>query len=251
MYQNAKEPNWLFVAEVTNDGKYVLINTNRDTAAVGLVSIARVPDFSNKNKLHPQLKTVDLIPKWIGSFSYMHNMGTQFYFYTNFRAPRGRVIMIDIKRPGHRNWVEVLAQHPKDVLQYSMYSNRLIIASYLHNAQEVFKVFRVDHAMHKAEYFKEIDLPDIGSLGGVTGSWDSDEMFYSFSSFTDPGSSYRLNTTTFESELIQKTKVSPSIPDSSLFKTDQIWYESKDGTKIPMFIVRKKSLLPDINGKIE
>lgn len=92
-------------------------------------------------------------------------------------------------------------------------------------------------------------MPDIGSLGGISSKWNSDELFYSFTSFTDPGSSYRVNMTTFETKMVHKTIVSASIPDSSQFVTDQVWYESKDGTKVPMFIVRKKSVLPSLNDK--
>lgn len=90
-------------------------------------------------------------------------------------------------------------------------------------------------------------MPDIGSLSGISSKWNSDELFYSFTSFTDPGSSYRVNMTTFETKMVHKTIVSASIPDSSQFITDQVWYDSKDGTKVPMFIVRKKSVLPSLD----
>lgn len=193
------------------------------------------------------MKIHDLIPKWIGSFDYIHNVGTKFLFETNYMAPRGKVIMIDIKHPQRKNWVDVLPQHPKDVLKSAMYTNGLLMGMYMHNVQEVINVYKIDPKSHKAKYYREIDLPGIGSLGGLSAGWNEEELFYSFSSFTDPGSSYRVNTTSFETKIIHKIKVPDSLPDSSEFKTDQVWFESKDGTEVPMFIIRKKSTLPSLD----
>lgn len=91
----------------------------------------------------------------------------------------------------------------------------------------------------------EVAFPDIGSIMGWTGKFDSTELFYKFSSFADPGSIYRVDLNTFEQTTILVTKLAGGI-DTSDFITDQVWYESKDGTKVPMFCVRKKSVLPDI-----
>lgn len=103
----------------------------------------------------------------------------------------------------------------------------------------------------RAEYLRDIDLPDMGSVGAVAARHDSDELFYSFGSFTDPGSSHRVNMTTFASEQIRRTRLAASCPDPSEFVTDQVWYTSKDGTEVPMFIVRKRSLLPSIDSRPE
>lgn len=157
--------------------------------------------------------------------------------------------MMDIENPSKENCIDALPQHSKNALQYGYCANGLIIAGYLQNAQERVRVYSVNKENHRADYMREIELPEIGSVGGFSSAWDSDEVFYSFNSFTDPGSSYRLNITTWEQTLIQKTKVSDQIPDSSLFQTDQVWYKSKDGTDVPMFIVRKKSVLPSLDQK--
>lgn len=130
-----------------------------------------------------------------------------------------------------------------------MCANGLFVAGFLQNAQQKVEVFTLNTDTHKVDYKRDIELPEIGSVRGLSSKWDSDELFYSFNSFTDPGSSYRVNMTTFETRLIQKTRVSDSLPDSSQFVTDQVWYKSKDGTEVPMFIVRKKSVLPDLDKK--
>lgn len=157
--------------------------------------------------------------------------------------------MMDIEKPAKENWVEALPQHSQNVLQASICSNGLIITGYLQDAQERVEVHTLNGSSHTVDYLRDIKLPEIGSLAGISSSWDSDELFYSFNSFTDPGSSYRVNMTTFETILIQRTKVSASIPDSSQFVTDQVWYKSKDGTEVPMFIVRKKSVLPSLDSR--
>ena len=121
------------------------------------------------------------------------------------------------------------------VLDAARCCNDKIIAAYIENASEKLKVFDFNSP---ANMLTEIKFPDIGSIMGWTGKHDSNELFYKFSSFSDPGSIYRVNLDTFDSELIIETKLAGGI-DTKEFKTDQVWYESKDGTKVPMFVVRK------------
>jgi len=88
-------------------------------------------------------------------------------------------------------------------------------------------------------------------VGAVSARHDSKELFFLFTSFTDPGSSYRVCMDTFEVETVAQTKLSASSPDIREFVTDQIWYKSKDGTEVPMFVVRKKSVLPSVDDRPE
>lgn len=125
----------------------------------------------------------------------------------------------------------------------------MIINTYLENAHQRVEVYKITESGEKAEYLRDIELPEMGSIIDVSTSHDSDELFYSFSSFTDPGSQHRVNLTTFESQQIRKTKLAESCPEPSDFVTDQVWYKSKDGTDVPMFIVRKRSLLPTMESK--
>lgn len=97
----------------------------------------------------------------------------------------------------------------------------------------------------------EVELPDIGTVASIDCKHDSDELLFMFTSFTDPGSSYRVDMNNYDMKMITKTKLSESSPDISQFVTDQIWYKSKDGTEVPMFVVRKKSTLASVDEKPE
>lgn len=125
--------------------------------------------------------------------------------------------------------------------------NDKIVTAYIENASEKLRVY--DFSI-PSNLIKEIEFPDIGSIMGWTGKHDSNELFYKFSSFADPGTNLRVNLDTFEQETILMTKLAGGV-DTSEFITDQVWYESKDGTKVPMFCVRKKSVLPDITKAAE
>lgn len=93
VYEDPAHRNWMFEPGVTYDGKYLMLQTTRDTKAESLVSFA---DISN-GKLEGKIKFTELVSNWIGTFSYIYNMGTKFYFQTNYKAPKGRIIMIDLK----------------------------------------------------------------------------------------------------------------------------------------------------------
>lgn len=98
VFKNDDKPDWLYGVGVTNDGKYALITTSKDTDRVNLLQIADISQGSNK-KLNSLLEVKDLVPEWIGGFSYIQNDGPHFYFETNLDAPRGKIVMIDIRHP--------------------------------------------------------------------------------------------------------------------------------------------------------
>lgn len=210
----------MFIASVTNDGKYLMIYTTKDTDNVQLLHIADISKGLDQGAKDLNLEIKAVIPEWIGGFSYIHNKGSAFYFNTNFLSPMGRVIMIDVDKPQQDNWIEVIPEHEKNVLEGSFCSNGLIVNSYLENAHTKIKIYSIGGQNESATYIRDLELPDLGSVGGVSGYHDSDELFYSFSSFTDPGSQYKVNMTTFEQEQIRKTKLHSSCPNPSDFVTD-------------------------------
>jgi prolyl oligopeptidase len=161
----------------------------------------------------------------------------------------GRVITIDLRIPQIYNWVELIPENKQEPLQYSICSNGLIVNTYLEDAHEKMSVYSVTDPTQKATYLRDIDLPGIGTVTDVFAEHDSDELFYSFTSFTMPSSSYYVDMRSFKQELYSMTMLAKACPNPLDFTTDQVWYESKDGTKVPMYIVRKKSVLPHIDKK--
>ena len=160
-----------------------------------------------------------------------------FYFETTLDAPNSRVIAIDVANAGKEHWREVVPE-AEEALRGSSFIGGRIIAQYLKDARSMVKVFETDGA-----FVREVELPEIGSAGGFGGRADDTETFYSFTGFTTPRSSYRYDIQTGESTLFRASAVNI---DLEQFETTQVFYESKDGTRIPMFITHKKGIT--LNG---
>jgi prolyl oligopeptidase len=158
------------------------------------------------------------------------------YLVTNEDAPRYRVFRVPITNPARSNWKEIIPQSDA-VLQALSIVHRTLFGLYEKNATSQVKMFATD-----GKFLSDIPLPGLGSLAGAGGNWDSDELFFGFQSFTVPPSIYRVDlknaATTPQPSLWAKVDA-PSI-DSSAYEVNQEWFTSKDGTRVPMFIVHKK-----------
>ena len=158
---------------------------------------------------------------------------------TNKDAPKGKVVMVDADAPQEKNWVDVIPESEHVLRSVSMVGGHLVV-SRLEDAKSVVKVY--DPA---GQHVRDVDLPGIGTAYGFGGKADQSETFYSFTGFTDPTTIYQYDVTTGEGEL-WKTSDVPFDPKQ--FETKQVFYESKDGTQVPMFLVYKKGLELDGNN---
>jgi prolyl oligopeptidase len=160
------------------------------------------------------------------------------YIVTNEDAPRYHVFKVSASSPARSNWKEIIPQG-EAVLQALSIVHRTLFGLYEKNATSQVKVFDKE-----GKFVSDLPLPGLGSLAGVGGNWDSDELFFGFQSFTVPPSIYRVDlknaATTPQPSLWAKVDA-PSI-DSSAYEVNQEWFTSKDGTRVPMFIVNKKGL---------
>jgi len=161
------------------------------------------------------------------------------YITTNEDAPRYRVFVADATNPKRENWKELIPQTDA-VLQAASILGKKLFAQYEHNASSELKIFDVD-----GKKLRDIPLPTIGTVNAVGGKWDIPELFFGFQSYTVPPSVYRYDLDSGATSLWAKVDA-PSI-DPSAFEVQQIWYNSKDGTRIPMFVVSKKGI--EKNGK--
>lgn len=109
VYENKLEPNWMFIARVSNDGNYLIISTTRNTDDIQLVSIADISSGIQRQTIG-KLQFKKLIPDWMAGFTYLENQGTSFIFKTNHDAPMGRVVMIDLQTPQVYNWKELIPE---------------------------------------------------------------------------------------------------------------------------------------------
>ena len=231
IYHRPDQKEWGFSGGVTEDGKYLIISVWQGTDRKNLVFY--------QNLSQPESQVVELISEFEASFSVIDNDGDRLWIETDLDAPRGRVIAIDLKNRDRRNWQEIIPE-AEETLQGVGLLNEQFVANYLKDARSQIKIFDLDGSL-----VREVELPGIGSAGGFDGKRADRETFYTFTSFTTPATIYRYDMTTGESKLFRQPQVDF---DPEAYQTQQVFYPSKDGTKIPMFITHKKGIELDGNN---
>jgi prolyl oligopeptidase len=231
IYQRSDHKEWGFSGSVSEDGRYLIVSVWMGTDHRNLVFY--------KDLSVPNAPVVELINTFEAEYSFIDNDGTRFWFQTNLNAPKGRVIAIDLQQSDRAHWQEVIPESA-DTLEAVGVLNNQFIASYLKDAYDQVKIFDLNGA-----FVRDVTLPGIGTVGGFGGKRHDTETFYSFTSFTTPNTIYRYNLVTGESKLFRQPKVNFNPAD---YETQQVFYNSKDGTKVPMFIVHRKGLKLDGNN---
>jgi prolyl oligopeptidase len=162
--------------------------------------------------------------------------GGELYITSNEDAPRFRMFVADVAHPQRDNWKEAIPQSDAVLLNIGVFGKRLL-GLYEKNASSQLKLFELSG---KAIF--DVPLPTIGSVAGLGGKWDRNEMFFGFQSFTVPPSVYRVDLSTNQTALWDK--ITAPI-DPAAYEVKQLWFNSKDGTKVPMFVFHKKGLKLD------
>jgi len=230
VFEKKDQPDWGFSADVTEDGRFVLVYQSEGTRPENRIFV--------KDLAKPSGEFRPFLDKFDAEYGVVGNDGDRFYVVTNKNAPRRRVVAIGLEKPEESAWKTVIQEAPgRDVLAAtSMVANRFV-TQWMTDAHEVLKVFSTNGAFETS-----IDLPTIGSVAGFTGRRKDQEGFYGFSSFTYPGVVYRYDFASGKSSVFRQPKVDFS---SNGFETVQVFYPSKDGTKIPMFLTYRKGLKKD------
>ncbi|NNG25777.1 prolyl oligopeptidase family serine peptidase [Telluria aromaticivorans] len=228
VYDRADQKEWGFGGQTTDDGRYLIITTTKGTAPKYRVSY--------KDLSKPDSKVIDLVDNFDAGYTFIDNVGSVFYFSTDRNAPKKRIVAIDVSKPAESNWKEVVAENADTLAGADIINNQLVL-EYLKDARSVVRVHDL-----KGKAVREIALPGIGSVGGLSGKRGESETFYSFTGFTTPTTIYRLNLKTGQSTVFRQPKVDFNPLD---YETRQQFYTSRDGTRVPMFIVSKKGLKMD------
>ena len=228
IYERPDQKEWGFGGHVTDDGRYLIIGVSRGTDPKNCVFYLDLAD--------PQAKVVELLPDFQADFNFIEHDGPVFWFRTDLDAPRGRLIAININHPERANWRELVPQSAATLTGVSVV-NHQFFAEYLQDAASAVRVFALD-----GRPIREVALPGLGSAGGFDGRPGDTETFYSFTSYTVPGRIYRYDATTGTSTVWQEPKVDFQ-PDR--YETKQVFFRSKDGTRVPMFITHRKGLKLD------
>jgi len=228
IYERPDQKEWLFNSEVTDDGRYLIITVQRGTDPKNRIFYRDIVD--------PNAKVVELLDKADAAYEFLGNEGPVFSFKTNLNAPLGRIVAIDISKPLPPQPKELVPESADKLENVNVVGDRFI-ALYLKDARSLVKLFKADGAPDG-----EIALPGIGTAAGFTGKRKDRETFYSFTSFTTPTSIFRYDFDKGESTPVFQPKVKFN-PDD--YTTEQVFFKSADGTRIPMFVSYKKGMKKD------
>ncbi len=232
VYQRPDQPTWSFYGNVTDDGKWLVFSARTGTDARNRLY---VKDLAKPLDRAP----VEVVDNFDNEYTLIEGIGNVLFLKTDLKAPNGRLIAIDMAKPANGNWEEIIPETKEALRGVGLVGGHLI-ASYLKDAKTQVKLFDPT-----GKFLREVAFPGIGTASGFDGKPDDPETFYSFSSYATPATIYHYDVVTGKSKLLRQAKVKF---DPSLYETKQVFYPSKDGTKIPMFITAKKGLQLDGNN---
>ncbi|MGI8401152.1 MAG: prolyl oligopeptidase family serine peptidase [Gemmatimonadaceae bacterium] len=276
IYDRSDQPDWIFDAKVSDDGQYLIITVFQGTDVRTRLYFV---DLDNPGKPQINNPVVRLIDKLDAEYEFVGNRGTIFYVRTDRNAPRGRIIAVSIENPREERWNTIVAES-KDALVSATMAGDNLVANYLQDAHSSVRFFSGSRDAQQREQrprqqpqsrnpgsvyddtstapilsrgsrpltgggfvpLGEIQLPGIGTVNELNGKQGDDELFYSFTSFLYPTTIYRYDLKSRRNELFRAPKVAF---DASKYETKQVFYTSKDGTRVPMFITAKKALTLD------
>ena len=233
IYERPDRPDWYLSANVTEDGRYLWITMNHGTEPNNLLYVADL-----KDGLHPDVGAA-VVPVYSGNdaeYYPLGNVGDTIFVQTTAGAPNRRVVSFVLPDTSRVHW-RVVVPEGKDVLESSTLAGRRVITQTLEDVKSRLRMFGVDGTA-----LGDIRLPGIGTVGGLSARNDTPELFYLYTSFLTPPTVYRYDFKAGVSTAFQ----APHVPfDASPYETKQVFYTSKDGTRVPMFITAKKGLARD------
>ena len=228
IWKDDAHKEWRANPTVTDDGKYLLLTLGQGTDHKYRV-LWRPFD-------HPDQEPVHLVGEFDHDYSFIDNDGPWFYFKTDAGASRGKVVAINHHHPEPSAWKQVIPETEETLVSVSRVGSQLF-ANYLKDARSLVRVFDLN-----GKHLKDIELPGLGTAGGFRGDRDSLETFYSFASYARPTTIYRYDLASGKSSVWKAPKLGF---DPEAYETQQVFYASKDGTKIPLFLTYKKGLKPN------
>lgn len=222
VYSVEDSESWNPYGTVTEDGRYLVID---------------IFEGYNANAVYyldlgvPNGGVVRILDEWDALYTFLGNQGPVFYFHTNKDAPKNRVVALDIRQPER---LEEVIPEAEETLEGASLVGGHLVGQYLKDAYSLIRVFDLE-----GKPIRDVELPGIGSAGGFGGHADDPETFYSFTSYVTPPTIYRYDVATGESEVFRRAQVDF---DSGAYETTQVFYTSKDGTRVPMFITHRVGL---------
>jgi len=236
IYEVPSQPRWNLNSEVTHDGRWHVIYAITGT---GSQNTLYVQDLGDPQKPNLRGAVTQVVDQFESQYTLVGGEGDMLFVFTNSAAPLGRVVAIDMKQPQAKHWKNVIPES-KDTLQRVRHAGGELVALYMHDATS--RLLRYSTAGRK---LGEIRMPELGAVTAISGEPQisgnaaDPQLYYSYSSYSRPPTNYRVNLKTGGNEVFQAPKLNFKPGD---YVTEQVFYTSKDGTKVPMFISHKKGL---------
>jgi prolyl oligopeptidase len=230
VYERPDDKEMGFDGSVSQDGNWLIVTTWKGTSPNVQISF--------KNLTMERAPIIPLIDKFEAEYSFLGNDEDTFYFKTDKDAPRGKIVAVKALE-ANKKWRDVVPQATETIGSVSFVNNQFVVG-YLKDAYSQIKTYGID-----GKFVRSVELPGIGSAGGFGGKRFDTETFYSYSSFNAPPTIFRYDLKTGKSELYRQAKVAFNPGD---YEVKQVKYTSKDGTRVPMFIVHKKGIKLDGNN---
>jgi prolyl oligopeptidase len=228
VYERPDAKEWGFNGEATEDGRFLIITVWRGTERKNQVFY---------KPLEPaDAAVVELLTGWDAEYRFLGNNGPVLWFLTDADAPLRRVVAIEVTRPERAAWREVIPQGKSAIREVSQIGEWFIV-SYLEDAKKHVQAYDLS-----GKYLSDVALPGIGSASGFRGRRKDRETFYSFANFTTPATIYRYDLASGASTIFRQPRLDFQPVD---YETKQVFFHSRDGTRVPMFITHKKSVAPN------
>lgn len=223
VFQDSEHPDYGVFGNTSEDERFLSLGVWESTSGNALYYYD-LKGSNEKQIIYPEIEF---------DFNFVDNIDDRLLIMCNYKADNNRLISVDSKNPAKENWIDLIPESDDKMSSVNLIGDKLFV-NYIHNASSLIKVFDFS-----GKFIQDLELPGIGTIGSISGKQGDNEAYYSFTSFIRPTSIYALDVNTLKSSLYKAPQSSFA---SDEYMTSQVWFESKDGTKVPMFITHKKGL---------
>ena len=229
VHRNQESPKSYFSVQVSEDKSHLFIYEQLGTYGTKVLY--------RDNRSNPP-KATALIDNFDNKHRVLHYSNSHIWLYTNKDAPNFRVVKVDLNKPQVEKWIDVIPHNPKHKLQeVSLNAEDKLITHYLVDVCSQLKVYDLE-----GKFLHEVKLPGVGAIDGIRGEVKDQEVYFAFENFTSPETSYVYHVNSNQLKVHGKSQFKANLSD---FVTEQVFYQSKDGTKVPMFLAYKKGMKRD------
>ena len=233
VYERKDQKEWSFGSEVSDDGRWLVVRVGQGTDQRNRVYIADL-----KSKVRTPQPLIDVLE---ARYDFIGSQGPVLWFLTNLDAPKGRVIAIDLRHRDHKHW-KTLIPESEDRLKSAAAVGGRFVLNYLKDAHSDIRIHRLDGSLQEA-----LRLPVVGNATGLEGRLAQKETYFSFETFSAPPAIFRLEPATGEFRIFRAPQLKF---EPSEYESRQIFYRSKDGTRVPMTLTFRKGTTPDGNRPV-